>query len=1643
MANLGNLFYSVYLKDLTDADRDKIRKKVERMTATVSVTADVSRVKSQVSAALSGSGMMVRVNVDKAAITKDINDAIKAASGTIGSSGLSADIKNLVSALTNATNAIGGYTKAIGNAGVGAGGVRNVTNEFKKQEGVLSNLYYTMRNVYSIVYLNGYLGKLIEVGGEFQKQRIALGSILGDTAKANELFSQMKDLAVESPFRFREIAVFAKQLSAFSIPYEELFETTKRLADISAGLGIDMGRIILAFGQVRSASVLRGQELRQFTEAGIPLVQKLAEKFTELEGAAVSAGDVFEKISNRQVSFQMVKDVLWDLTNEGGSFYDMQGVLADTLIGKLEKLRDSYEIMLGEIAEANRGLIGGALDEIRDWMKDWESLKTVLLGVIGAFAGYKATMAFATAVQTFQILKLKGLSVAYDMHAMSVVRSMVATGRMNASTVALITTISSLKRVLSSTSGIYGIILAVVGSFAGAMYSAYENASRLANELQRIGSDKLLDFRNEADEFGILVRNLGDAVKGTNEYQGILEQIQTKYGSYLGNLKNEADAYEYLKGKIDDVTTALRNKAMADAEMDAYSKIKNTYGTKLADSTKDAIDSIMEDFGVSKSIATDVFSVIKSDIDKGLADALNGSKDEALEYIKSVFKSLGDEFGKIKSHTVFTGTYNDVRVYDRVAAADAIDDLLSVRYYVNKMNGEFEDAKSLYKAMIGASDEYAIAVRRVDEALEERMKHVMANDAEEKKRLKRESLFKKRDIYARAGQQNLVKQMEVEIALLDKVDDMWVKIAKDMLKVYGGNLPQESDSAFEYIERLQKRYGELKEQMDVYKRGGMFGVDFDNAKKEADAIKSVLEAYGQPLEKKSGGGSKDSYLDDLKRRLDILKRGYKELVDLSKQMGMDAAISKINQSGFFGDLFAGGFGGVEDYRKKLDDMLNELLGKESTGDRRSVVVQIKELLFELDKDDAKRGIERLKTDIERQMDDMSKRWDVFKQLVGAGMGRSEAASYSLVPESGLKSESEYLRKYLQDMFKDAAGNVIGFGLSESDAEKMMGGKDGPLYNAMFESWKRAKKAIEDDDLKIKIDEAALLSKYYSIQQKIDRLNEKYALVLPGFSVGDNGMLSGDDGLLSSVGKAYLQEYIEEFTKLKSEAFSLLPVYQQLFGDMTYKSYGQMKMAQSVAEEIRKNAVVRKDNNGKPQSFTSFYTDLDGGKVDLSGTYGDLERLIKLVSELDVKLRGKNPFAKLSDDLKDLFSKKGDGGEGDGERIRKITDDASECAKVIGEVAGSAKDMFDALGDDALADAMGNVEMAMQSVSNIADGFKNGGVFGGIAAGASAAFKWIGALAQAHDKKLDKAIKKSELRVKELSNAYDNLKKSMDRAYSLSTADAQKSLNSLWKQRLELVQQIADEEAKHKTDQGKISDLRKQIADLTDQIDNFYEDLASDNYGASLKEWSATISDALVSAFSNGENAAEAFDRSVNDIMRDMVKNMVNVSVMQPAISELRNKLFGNDGIFGPSSENGIELSVDEGVKLAEYLKKYGDSVGKAQYVFDKVNAGLEQAGVNIADQSESGLSAGVKGVTENTADLLSSYINGIRADVSVNRESMRRLIDESIPQMSVVSEAQLQQLSIIAQNTARNVEFVADIRDLLKKNVSGANRFNV
>ena len=297
--------------------------------------------------------------------------------------------------IDNATEKIKRMSAASRAAGSEASAsIGKVNSGLSTQNGLLSMLTRHL-TAYTAVFAGIRLIKNIrEVTAEFEMQRVALAGIIQDSTRANQLFAQIKAAAVQSPFEIKDLVSFTKQLSAYRIETDKLFDVTMRLADVSAGLGVDMSRLVLAYGQVRAASVLRGQELRQFTEAGIPLVDLLAKKFSQLRGEVVSTGEVFELISNRAVPFAMIEEIFNDMTSAGGIFYEMQLKQSETLKGQWMKLKDVISIAYDEMGRSSlvNAAMRGWIHTISKVIKEWERLASVLNVGVYSFLSYRAAV---------------------------------------------------------------------------------------------------------------------------------------------------------------------------------------------------------------------------------------------------------------------------------------------------------------------------------------------------------------------------------------------------------------------------------------------------------------------------------------------------------------------------------------------------------------------------------------------------------------------------------------------------------------------------------------------------------------------------------------------------------------------------------------------------------------------------------------------------------------------------------------------------------------------------------------------------------------------------------------------------------------------------------------------------------------------------------------------------------------------------------------------------------------------------------------------------------------------------------------------------------------------------------------------------
>lgn len=282
--------------------------------------------------------------------------------------------KNYQATLNQINSAIAKHNQALTEAGVKS---QQLTTRHRNLMDTAGQLSRQLALVFSVSQIEGYISKLANVRGEFELQQRSLEAILQNKAQADQIFNKTVQLAVKSPFQIKELVTFTKQLAAYRIESDKLYDTTKRLADVSAGLGVDMGRLILAYGQVKAAAYLRGTEVRQFTEAGINLYGELQRYFEEVKGEAYTTAQIVDMISKRKVTFEDIENIFKRLTDSGGLFYNMQEIQAETLQGKISNLKDSIDVMLNSIGKANEDTLKGSIDSIKVLIDNWETVVEV------------------------------------------------------------------------------------------------------------------------------------------------------------------------------------------------------------------------------------------------------------------------------------------------------------------------------------------------------------------------------------------------------------------------------------------------------------------------------------------------------------------------------------------------------------------------------------------------------------------------------------------------------------------------------------------------------------------------------------------------------------------------------------------------------------------------------------------------------------------------------------------------------------------------------------------------------------------------------------------------------------------------------------------------------------------------------------------------------------------------------------------------------------------------------------------------------------------------------------------------------------------------------------------------------------------
>ena len=1663
---------------------------------------------------------------------------------------------------------------------------------FKDANNAAGRLNSTVQDLKSLFMQGGlvfgaqqFAMSIIRTGGEMEKQHIAMQSILGDMQNANTMFNQTKELALQSPFTFSELNRDVKQLAAYGVEYENLYDTTKRLADMASGLGVSFERIALAFGQVQARGWLDGKELRQIAYAGIPLLDRLSKYYSLREGKKVTTSDVKKRITNREVSFQDVKNIFWEMTDAGGQFYNMQLTLSETLLGRYNKLKDAWEIMLSDFARGD-SIIGGTfktiLDSLTYIVQQMHTLGPVMAAAFTSFAikrgltslGSGGASSFlsnkANLADNAQAKLIQGQKLSQIEQQILLTKNRITNADLRSLIAYQNISKNELRRLYLSgaiTKEQYKISLALMKQ-VGLTNAAATSTSRYALSWGKVGVAGMLALNG----IGNAAKGLWAAIGGL---PGLILTVLTM------GVTNLVSRYQDLTQKIKQTQDEIfdRRKQVADFTS------QNNVAKAIASGEQKEIDNLIESYKEKlKELAPYDYSnlIMRAEEKKSHEERLKFLEqelkliDEANKMNSGRFADNGTWYEDLlgitgKGRDSYSGFMSVIKSIDKSASSyllsqakanafgatsadQAMFDLnknglqnyaLKVKEFISKEFGDISKDENLRRqavqamnsifSALGVSAENANLIRasvlqafgiyndgwlseevgkRMSDLISERFPEIALKiksdqSLNEGERKKVEQLMKdaKNELISQypvfsTTLQNLLDQSKFT-AVISLVTQGWGGMFNDTQMELAGRVPNDSNLFSLYSSKVDtwgkenswtaarnKANEEIKKAEEEYKNAKKSKASNTEAKlNEFNNLKEVAKVllnfdYDAENKKKNTGGNKeDEQLKRLRKRIELYKKFYSEYKKLQDLVGQ-GALDKLREDGEFDPVFKYGLNNITDYESSVRQLLGAIPA--NTADRKDyknqAIADIQTKNRELFSEQISKDNDELRT----QLGIISEQYEVYKKMYKLTADSEGAMSVAFGGGMATKTYSEYLKGEMAKILPTHNKNtgltyslekVLGMSQSQFDSAY---GKNNSRLSVLFSQYQDELKKIKMETISMIAD---IIEKNSTLEQQLKDIDTEYEYQLGLLNEmkdltpetrkrAEEGLTKTRDNKKAQVRFELFKQnsdwvaIFDDLDRVSTNTINSMIDKIDTFSKETGLSVEVVKQLRDALEKLRSKSIERNPLDALLNSTSrgnaigklisqNEYLFNRGKKVTIDAATAKKTGLKEGQSYTKTELENEREAA---------YS-------GFPESLAALQKKFEALSSVLNPVL----DLFSALGmeDTALGQGMGLASGAFSAASGVASGLNALGLssLGPYGAAIGAGLSVVSGLFAMHDKALQKEIEASERRQKEMENMTKNIESGLESAlggiysYKASrdtmetlkkvTKDYEESMRllnssgfidkmigqsrsiysketyqqavkakqsgtaydaelaSLMAQRDELKKQRQAEEDKKKTDADAIQNYDQQIKEMEQSIDDFAQTFLNDIYSIDIKSWASQLTDSIVEAWSKGEDAATAYHDKVQELIKDLTKNILSQKIMEMALQPTLNKLKEILKQKGKLDETDIP-------EIADQLIEAGNNtIDDITGILDA----LKEKGWDLSENGTLSVSNSIKSITEDTADLLASYLNAIRLDVSVNRENLRLILVavQSVPELNNIARSQLTQLTtLVALAEARN-----------------------
>ncbi|WP_185218837.1 tape measure protein [Elizabethkingia meningoseptica] len=1515
----------------------------------------------------------------------------------------------------------------------------------------------------------GFAKKLIDVRGEFQKTEIAFTTMLGNAGKAKVLMGEMVNLAAKTPFGLKEVADGAKQLLAFQVPANQVVDTLTRMGNIAAGLGVPLSRINLVYGQVKAKGRLMGDDLRQFTEAGIPMVAELADKFGKTEA------EIIAMVSAGKIGFKDVEAVLKGLTDEGGMFFNLMEKQSESLSGKWSNLEDSFEQMLNKIGASNQGILGGGIDQLSEWVENYQEVARSILELVSVYGTYKAAV-----IVTDALAKVYNRTIMSEIALLGISEKM-KLGRLLVTQRQAVAAAEEAAAELANARAKYASLQAEVSSLAIKKQAAVQSgilATVRAQEARvqlALAEAELASIQatGTAREIEIAQKEVSIAqnkVIATQETAAIARKralaAGTEFHTAKQNLENAATAV----GTAEKTAATTAEVAQAAAkEANSYATTKLTFLQNIQTLSTLALAKAQEFLNatlMSNPYATVIvlLGVLTYSIYKAASATSELQKvlDQYNEDLKQTNVSVNEQ--KTKLEALIKNIKKQSTSYEEAS---------KLLKQVNKLTDNRIDGLTVEAIKTGKADAaikaYTQSLYRNAEAMLKVQE--IAKWEEELKTLKEdvkdftfgEKLNQSFNPFSanywtlnpESDKKEKIKALEKVIA--DAKKDV-EKAVKDGLDLNTGNTTEKAAAKLGYVEQIQEQIDMLTE---AYKKAPSPAAAAKILRERA-ILQKKLDDLEPKKEKKENRQIAEilpvGSIAELQRRAKLIEDAanvaVNGIVKLRKVDKYGAEKDKKGNVYYTGETVT-----VEEAKKRVEAINRAIREKQAESQARTFSEEMDEIKRQIGIRDkllqqgyTKESIDKMFPKIkDKSFLQYLEETDIaVKKLIESGEADKETIqNLDLIKNSikeykGLETYIEGVNNQIDVLKTKFSGSEL---ISQLDKYKKLNAGDSTEDERASRD-KAVKKAQEDERKRVEANYNQLLNDHKTFEEKKAKITR---------DLNDALGLAKNDSEKEKIRKAYN----EQFSAITVEAFRNSKDWQIAFSELEF-------VTKSALERILQKLIAFRQANKENLSIQDY-------KI-VSDKINEIQNKLNVSNPLASIIQGYKDYRKASDDVKkrqeelnqanldlaesyQLLNKAQSGEEFDAaeqkridalkrrakatedvqkaeadlsEKQRRLLDSLDSVSKYFNDVRSiisSVKGIFDDLGlsmDNAFGDVLANLEQTMQGfeqfqkgLTNAIQGFASGNIVQGIAGGIQA----IGGLIKSisgwfnNDKKKERQIKSWANEVENLKNMYKELEYAVRKALGDDIYKGQLDQVKNLQQQQQLLIQMRNKEAdKKKSDQGKINDYNSQIEDINRAIQDIRDNIIKTVLQTDAKDLAAQLGDAFIEAFSKGEDAAKALDKVAGDVFRNMVKNALKMR-MEKALQPVLDQILKASG-FDEKGNGSFKGFTPEQI---EQYKKQIAQIGASQEEFLKAYQQLFQD----ANSNVSGMEGSIKSITSEEAGALIAQINAMR----INQGKTINIHQENLELMRGV----LMQLMKIEDNTRNLHQMRKDLSELNSK----------